>query len=532
MADHALAARIKALISFRAVFITLLLGAAYLFRIDDFYEHPRALASLIISLYVLTICYSLLLTRARSLFALAYVQLIVDVLAELWLISITGGIQSWFSFTLILTVLSSSIVLNKKAGYVIASISGILYGALLDLQFYHVLQVPHEPTAEKVFLYNIFVHVLALYLTAYLSGYLSSRLEKTARKLEEKDVYVKDLELFNLKVIESLPSGLFTADTQGSVVMFNRAAEEITGIRRDAIIGRRADSALPFLSFPFVEGRVERIWQNSDQGQKIIGLHMSVLKDAGGNHTGYICIFQDLTHYKTLETEIKAKEKWAAIGELSANIAHEIRNPLASLKGSIEMLKEESTTLKYRDKLMDIALREMERLNNIVTDFLMYSSPRPLERRQVDVHALLDETISLLMNTADAHDTRIAIRKDFSGEMYVSADQQKLRQVFWNLGVNALEAMKGGGELTVTTAPSHGAVHISFSDTGPGIDASDLERIFYPFFTTKEGGTGLGLAIAYRIVEEHNGRLAVKSVPGVQTVFEITLKRGNGNRTE
>ncbi len=527
--EHALTVRIKALISFRAVFVTLLLGSAYMFKVDYFYARPEAISWYIISLYLLTIVYSLLLTRVGNLFFFTYVQLIGDVLAEIALIYLTGGIESWLSFVLILTVLSSSIVLNKKAGYVIASLGSILYGLLLDLQFYNLLPVPHEfVSSEREFFYNIFVHILALYITAYLSGYLSYRLEKTVEKLEEKDGHLKDLEYFNLKVIESLPSGLFTTDMAGDVLVFNRAAEKITGRGREKVIGKKIDAALPFLEFPLREGRrMEGLLEGGGDSRKIIGITITALEDLSGNETGYIGVFNDLTQLKTLEMEIKQKEKWAAIGELSANIAHEIRNPLASMRGSIEMLREDKIPGKHRGKLMEIALREMERVNNIITDFLTYSSPRPPEMQKVDVHLLLDETLSLLRNRTQERGN-VRIRREFDGPLYLVADPQKIRQVFWNLGLNSIEAMKEGGELAVSTKDAHDTVRIVFTDTGPGIAPSNVEKIFYPFFTTKDQGTGLGLSIAYRIIEEHKGRLLVKSVPGINTTFEIILRKHHG----
>jgi two-component system sensor histidine kinase PilS (NtrC family) len=528
MAEDALTLRIKALISIRAVFVTLLLGSSYFFKVEYFYAHPRAISYYIILLYTLTIAYSLLLGRVKNLVIFTYVQLILDVVSEIILIYITGGIESWFSFTLILSVLSSSIILGKKAGYVIASLSSILYGGLLDLQFYNILAIPHDvATPEKEFLYKIFIHILSLYVTAYLSGYLSGRLEKTVQKLEEKDIHLRDLELFNFKVIESLPTGLFTTDMDGNISIFNRAAEAITGRKKEEVIGGRIDAVLPFLTFPFEEGRHEKIYQSDKSGRKIIGLNISVLRDTSGNRTGFIGVLQDLTELKRLETEIKQKEKWAAIGELSANIAHEIRNPLASMRGSIEMLKEDKTPVKYREKLMDIALKEMERLNNIITDFLTYSSPRSLDIQRVDLHSLLNETTALL-NNIDLAGRDIRILKDFSGSLPVDADPQKMRQVFWNLGVNAIEAMKDSGELVISTAGDADCVRVVFSDTGAGIAPSNLYRIFYPFFTTKDAGTGLGLSIAYRIVEEHKGSLYVNSVPGIKTDFEIILNRKHG----
>ncbi len=526
--ENALTSRIKALISFRAVFVTLLLGAAFLFRIDYFREHPRAISYYIIFLYSLTIIYSLLLGRVRNLFLFAYVQLVTDVLSEIALIYITGGVESMFSFVFILTVMSSSIVLNKKAGYVIASLSSILYGALLDLQYYNILPIPHEfVVLEREFLYNIFVHIVSFYVTAYLSGSLSYRLEQTVEKLEEKDSHLRDLAHFNIRVIESLPSGLFTTDMRGDVMIFNRAAEKITEKPRHEIIGGKIGAALPFLTFPFREGRFEGLLGAEGKPQKIIGINISLLQDLSGQETGYIGVFQDLTQLKTLEVEIKQKEKWATIGELSANIAHEIRNPLASLRGSVEMLMEDRIPARHREKLMEIALKEMERVNNIITDFLTYSSPKPLEMQKVDIHLLLDETLSLLRNRVQ-ESGNITITKEFSGPLFLFADQQKIRQVFWNLGLNSIESMVQGGELTVSTRDSRGTVQIFFSDTGPGIDPANIDKIFFPFFTTKDGGTGLGLSIAYRIIEEHKGRLKARSVPGIKTTFEIILRKNYG----
>jgi two-component system sensor histidine kinase PilS (NtrC family) len=523
-----LTARIKALISFRAVFVTLLLGSAYLLRIDYFYAHPRSISYYIIVLYSLTIIYSLLLGRVRNLFLFAYVQLVCDVLSEIVLIYITGGVESMFSFVLILTVMSSSIVLNKKAGYVMASLSSILYGTLLDIQFYNLLPIPHEfVVLEKEFLYSIFVHILSLYVTAFLSGYLSYRLEQTVEKLEEKDSDLRDLTYFNVRVIESLPSGLFTTDTNGNVMIFNRAAAKITERPRDDIIGGKIDAALPFLTFPFREGRFEGLLETEGKPSKIIGITISVLQDLSGQKTGYIGVFQDLTQLKTLEAEIKQKEKWAAIGELSANIAHEIRNPLASMRGSIEMLMEDKVPGKHREKLMEIALKEMERVNAIITDFLTYSSPRPLQLQEVDVHLLLNETLSLLRNRVQ-ESGNIKITREFDGPLLLFADQQKIRQVFWNLGLNSIESMAKGGELSVSTRDSGGTVHIFFTDTGPGINPASIDKIFYPFYTTKDRGTGLGLSIAYRIIEEHNGKLRAHSVPGIKTTFEIILRKNYG----
>jgi two-component system sensor histidine kinase PilS (NtrC family) len=514
--------KIKALTVFRVVFITLLFGSSFFFKGSEQLLQARLLYYLIGSLYFVTLVYAFLLEKIRNLFLFAYTQLMLDVIAAILLIYVTGGVESWFSLTLIFIIISSSIILNKKAGFVIATLSSILYGMLVNLQLYDVLRIGSEGVArEPSYLYKMFVHIIFFYLTAYLSGYLSARLEKTVQELEQTDLDLRNLELFNKEVIEGLPSGLFTADMSGKVLLFNQAAERITGLQREAVVGQKIDVAMPCFPFPFLEGRREEII-HADGIEKIIGITISPLKGVAQAQKGFIAVFQDLTQIKKLEDEIKKKEKLAAIGELSSNIAHEIRNPLASLKGSIEMLREDSLSPAYKERLMDIALKEMERLNCIITDFLTYSRPTLPVFQTFDISALLDETVELLQNM-DHNKGRILFRKHYSDPLIVSADPQKMHQVFWNLGVNAIEAMPDGGELSIRADSVDGAVTVTFQDSGSGIDEKDIGKVFYPFFTTKGNGTGLGLAIAYRIIDEHNGRISVKSTSGIGTTFEIIL---------
>jgi two-component system sensor histidine kinase PilS (NtrC family) len=516
--------KIRALIVFRVIFVTLLLGSSYLFKGVENVASIHAFSYIVVSFYFVTIIYSLLLGRIRNLFFFGYVQLIIDIFLETALIYITGGIESWFSFLLIFSVIASSIVLNKKAGYVSATLSCVLYGVLLNLQLFRVLPlIPDTVVEAQDYFYNIFVHVVSLYLTAYLSGYLSSALEKTEQKLEEKKLDFRDLEFFNREVIENMQSGLFTTDMSGTVMIFNRAAENILGVRKKEIVGKRIDSVVPFFEFPFSEGRKENSIHVNNQ-EKIIGLGISTLTGGDAQPKGYIIIFQDLTELKLLEMEMKQREKWAAIGELSSNIAHEIRNPLASLRGSIEMLKEDTVPGNYKTRLMEIAVSEMDRLNRIITDFLTYSRPSPPELKEFDLHELLDETTELLKNLEH---TGLKVKKIYSGNLPITADPQKMRQVFWNLGLNAMEAMPAEGELVISTENTDGFATITFRDTGPGIGTEELEKIFYPFFTTKEQGTGLGLAIAYRIVEEHRGSIKLKSTPGSGSTFEIILPKAH-----
>lgn len=521
--------KVKALISIRVVFITLLLGSFFLLQVGyRSFPYPRATSNLIVALYSMTIIYSFLIDRIKTYFNFAYFQIFMDVAAVNVLIYLTGGIESWFSFIMLLTVMSASAVLNRKAGYVIATFSSILYGVMIDLQYYKLLPIKYDPALnEKDFLYNIFVHISAFYMMAFLSGYLSSRLEKTTIALEQTDSDLKELSLFNKELIESIPSGIFTTDIGGSILIFNKAAQDITGITRERAQGLRIAEVLPFIGSISETDRIENTIRHHRDGERVIGLRVSSLEGIAGELTGFIGVFQDITMLKKMEMDIKHKEKWAAIGELSANIAHEIRNPLASLKGAIEMLREDRAAKEQKERLTEIALEEMERLNEIITDFLMYSTPRAAEFSAFDLNFMLDDTLELLKNTASARND-ISITKDFDMPLYVNADRQKMHQVFLNLGMNALEAMPDGGELSVSTKRSSNSFEVVFKDTGIGISQENIEKIFYPFFTTKDEGTGLGLAIAYRIIEEHKGKINVISNPGEGTVFKVIIPDSNG----
>jgi two-component system sensor histidine kinase PilS (NtrC family) len=518
--EATLTKRLKTLIAIRALFVTALLGSFFLFEIGySIFPYPSIVLHLIVFLYIMTIVYSFFLGRVRG-HILAYSQICIDTASVMALIFLTGGIESWFSPLMLLVVLAAPIVLDKKAGYFTAVLAGILYGSLIDLQFYGILPIPYDTMLlERDFLYNIFSHLMALFLTAYLTGYLSSRLEKTSERLEEKDTNLRDLTLFNEEVIENIPSGLFTTDIEGRILLFNRAAEGIMKIKRGDAIGRDITAVFPFVN-PLREKVHSEETMKAGGSTRVIGLTVSKMKDIKGQDTGFIGIFKDLTQLKILEREMKKKEQLAAIGELSANIAHEIRNPLASLKGAIEIIKEDSIPRGQKEHLMEIALSEMDRLNTIVTEFLSFSRPKSLEPVHMDLSQTLKETAELL---AKRDAGNISIKTNFPDGLFIEADPMKLQQVFWNLGINAIEAMPGGGELSIAAEVKDDHVEITFGDTGGGIPDKDIERIFYPFYTTKSNGTGLGLSIAYRIIEDHEGKIRVSDTSTRGATFEITL---------
>ncbi|MBI5739376.1 MAG: PAS domain-containing protein [Nitrospirae bacterium] len=522
-----IAKRVSALIFIRALVVTLLLGSFFIFRIGyGRPSYPAVFSSFIILLYILTICYALVLRliRGPSAFTLfAYVQVVTDVIAESFLIYITGGIGSMFSFMFPLSIISAGIVLDRRACYIIATLSSLSYGILLDLQYYGVIIPGAGFLSANDYFYNIFAHFVAFYLVAFLSGYLSNKLHKAAQSLQERDTVLSDLKAFSRYIIESMPSGVFTTDLNRRIVTFNSSAQEITQLPLSRVTGKLHDEVFPFLRdskepLDRIEGEMQRNGETFS-----IGMRLSTLKDGAGKPIGLIGVFQDLTELKAMEAEVKRKEKWAFIGELSASIAHELRNPLASLKASVEMLSEKKVSGEHADRLMKIALSEMDRLNGIITDFLLYARPKKLEMEPFDLHGSLRDVVTLLQG-AETQDKNVTITAKLEGSLLITGDARQMQQVFWNLGINAVDAISGDGNVDIYTVRKNNRVEIVFRDTGSGINATDMDKIFYPFFTTKEKGTGLGLSIAHKITEEHGGNIMVESKgSGTGATFRVIL---------
>jgi signal transduction histidine kinase len=265
-----------------------------------------------------------------------------------------------------------------------------------------------------------------------------------------------------------------------------------------------------------------------DGSSAILGMVASLLKDEKNNVRGIILIFQDITKMLQMEEQVRRQERLATVGSLAAGIAHEIRNPLASLSGSIQVLQGELDLKGDNKHLMDIVVRETDRLNTIITEFLEYARPKTNQDEQIVLSSLLAETCTLLKNSREFL-PGISIKCNIDSGITVRGDAPRLRQVFWNLLINACQATPKGGEITISALPfSHieddsNWCEITVADTGQGIAQDHLGKIFDPFFTTKTGGTGLGLSIVYRIIEDHGGTITVETKDGKGTKFSIRI---------
>ncbi|MBF0606611.1 MAG: ATP-binding protein [Candidatus Magnetobacterium sp. LHC-1] len=516
--------KIRALIGSR-VFIAYLLVASFYVYNKNFLivENSQFLSWFAAFIFLLTIVYLLLLRKlTRGYFVFAYIQILVDIALIMLFILITGGIESWFSFMLLVNVIGAGITLGRRPILSIAAISALTYGSVIVMQFYGIIGIHFSKVLNaKDFFYNIFANIMAMFLVAFLGRHLLLNLEKTSRTLEKRESDFRDLYAFHLEVIENIPGGLSYADTAGNIMLFNRPAEQITGLKKTQAIEKTIWDVFEFIPAPIKTGRLRGCITIAGD-EKIIELKISKHRNDIGEVMGYVITFEDHTKLVEMEREVKEKEKLAAIGEMAANIAHEIRNPLSAIRSSVEMLKEGSLDETKRKRIMDIAIVEMDRMNKIITDFLTYSSPRPPDFKTILLSRTLGETIEMLRALASTN-SNVTIKTNIAAEVYIDADDNKLRQVFWNLGLNAIQACQDNGEISVEVKQLPEFVTIRFKDNGAGIEPNILKKIFYPFFTTKQGGGGLGLAMVYRIVHEHSGRINVMSTVGNGSVFEVFL---------
>jgi len=523
----------------RLVLVTFLLGTLIFFQ-HEYKLYPFRTIFLyyfVLFVYVLTGIYWYLLQRINNVTFFAYLQVTGDIFLVTFLVHLTGGIDSGFSPLYHLTIISASIILYRRGGYFAASLASILYGGMLDMQYYNVLGFVRSLnfTAMQV-LYLVFINILSFYTVALLSGYLSERLRKTRQELREKSTDFNDLRALQEHILKSIGSGILTMDLEGHITSWNPAAEHITGYSYAEIRGRLQEVFGNSLRGLF--GHTEDLKENpfrfdgqiikKDGNTAILGMAASLLRDEKDDVRGIILIFQDITAMVQMEERIRRQERLATVGSLAAGIAHEIRNPLASLSGSIQVLQGELDLKGDNRHLMDIVVRETDRLNTIITDFLEYARPKTTQGDRIVISSVLDETITLLKNSKEFVEG-ISISCTVDPTITLRGDARRMRQVFWNLLINSCQAMPNGGEMTISANPvSHSEddsewCEIIIADTGQGISLEHLAKIFDPFFTTKVGGTGLGLAIAYRIIEDHGGTIAVEAEEERGTKFRILI---------
>lgn len=547
-----LKSRLQALMLLRVIFVSLLLGASIFIQIKETQTYFGYIQTshylLIAAIYFLTFIYAIVFKYSKTLLWFAYLQLLIDTFFVTAIIYSTGGIESIFSFLYILVIITGSMIAYRRGGMIIASCSSILYGLLLDLHYYGVIQpfgLPQAYSVERHSAYIFFlilVNITGFYLVAYLSSYLSEQARTSRDELKAKQVDIDKLEILNETIINSITSGLIALDGEANIILFNPAAESIFGIHAYEATGREVEKVLPglnphlqgfrrgapdtarksppFVDFPYVRPNGEKIH---------LRLSVSPLQLSWADQKGSILVFQDMKEIMQIEEEMKKVEGLAMVGELAAGIAHEIRNPMASISGSIQMLRDGLKADDVNRRLMDIISREIGRLNRLVNNFLLFARPKRASIRAFDLNQLILESLELFKNSQHWTGKMDALT-DFRDPISMESDPEQIKQVLWNLFLNACEAMPEGGAFYVTThLRSNGAhsrpeqVRISVRDTGNGFDASVLKQVFTPFFTTKEEGSGLGLAIVKRITEGLRGEVYGNNHPQGGAEISIVL---------
>ena len=526
------------LIGGRAVVITLLLGSAILIQIKSPGSLPVDPFFFIIGVtYALTVAYSLALKYVERYRWLVDLQLSCDALIVSSLVHVTGGITSYFASLYALPIIAASVILSWRGGVMVAVLSSVIYAGMAGSQYsaHPIFPLPLDVQLPpgRVALFTVGLNVFGFVAVASLSGYLAEGLRRADAKLAQASNDLADLQAFSQHVIDSLTSGLTTTDMTGLVMTFNHAAEAITGLKAREVIGRDVEEALQFppeLKGRFEEGeeggrcrlpRMEIGFRRGDGRQIELGLSGAPLMTPRGE-TGFILTFQDVTETRKQEREARVQQRLAAVGEMAAGIAHEIRNPLASMSGSLQILRQELPLTDEQGQLMDIVLRESERLNDTIRSFLAYARPQRQAMTRFDLCQVITDTARLLENSPELDETH-AIAVDVPREgVSFHADEGQIRQILWNLATNGLRAMPSGGRLTLSVsndADSH--VAIAVSDEGVGIAPDELDGIFQPFRGAFSRGTGLGLSIVHRIVSDYGGEIGVTSTKGKGTTVRV-----------
>jgi len=557
-AREALRRRLAHLMAGRLALCVAILGVTLLVTAQDGGEEAaraeRGLYVTVVLAFVATIAYAALLGRVRRVRAFGAGQVLTDLLVVTALVHFTGGVESIFAFLYVPITVYAALLLGRQGAYGASALAALSYGALALLPRLGLLVPAAPPGADPVQLALLGVHAGALLLVALLASALSHERDRAGHALDERTRALRHLQRLHERTVESLTSGLLTTDSEGRITSFNPEAERITGRPAEAVLGLPLGEVIPGAPEVLQEGVAAtgrgdrsrlRLRFHGTRGDDIhLGIAGSVLRSGEGEPAGHVVIFQDVTKVVEMESELRRQERLAAVGSLSAHLAHEIRNPLAAISGSIQVL-EGSLGAEAGDdetrRLLGIAVREADRLNQLITDFLHYARPAPGKPAPVAIAAVAAEVLEMFDSVCPAG---VQVTRAVPAELRVLAEEGPLRQVLWNLFLNAVQAMPEGGSLRVSAAevppqapaaggrkpPDEGArwVEIEVVDSGTGIPEDVLDRIFDPFFTTKKDGTGLGLATVHRVVEASGGHLAVESAVGRGTTFRIRLPRAEG----
>jgi two-component system, NtrC family, sensor histidine kinase PilS len=518
------------LVKVRILILTVILGIELAIAQFTAVSFPiRLFVGAILLAYLVSFFYLALLRFGRKLQVQSALQVASDLVLVSLLVYVTGGVDSSLNFLYPLVIIVANILLRRVWGYLTAALAFILYGTVLELCYFQIVpsySVTHP--AIRTLQAIIFVNLFGYAAVAYLAGLLATKLRQADTRLEHARGALENLQALHETIIQSTSNGLITTGLDGRISLVNAAAEKLLErTERELLqqpIAPLFQDTLPSVGSERSYGEMRLIVPNGFR--KTFRVMVSALHVPGRGAVGHVYTLDDLTQIRRLEREVRMQDRLAAVGRLSAAIAHEVRNPLTSIAGSASLLSEMPDLSEEHRRLLQIVTRESERLNNIITDFLAYSRNKQYRFANVDLIPLLEDTLTLLEHRMAAQNTGIKIERRYSAQKtQVLADGDRMKQVFWNFSENAVRAMKKGGTLTISVEELDHEWQLSFADTGPGMSPQMVDKVFEPFQSQFEGGTGLGLAIVYQIMQAHEGKVFVRSKPEQGCTFVLRLRK-------
>lgn len=530
--------RIQLLVIGRLMMIFVLFVASWIWNsgrlVLSIEKYPRGLLLAFLLSVGLTILYFFLLRLSKNYVWQLRLQFAIDTLLITWIVWRTGDLTSPYIPLYIVAIAVSSFFLSSRGTMMMAAICVILFAAVPISTASSLIDSFGTPSA-----YDRAAQILAFHIAAFLVvGLLASRLSKSnasGQKLEETTKTLANLRVLHERIVESIRSGLITTDLEGNIYTFNRTAEEITGCKPEEMRGKSIYSMFGNIKLPIADSldatetgdqppRFETDLMTPDNFAVRVGYSISPLFAETGETTGLIVTFQDLTDIRSMEESVRRKDRLAAVGRVAAGLAHEIRNPLGAMRGAIQVLQLNTPPESSNAKLMDIVLRESDRLNSIITNFLSYARPRVSDFSEIDVRQAVSDTFTLLEHSPDVKEHHVLETDLPENPVLISGDQTQLKQIFWNLSRNAVSAMPDGGRLLISLKQlNERRIRIEFKDTGCGMPPSQVEKLFEPFSNSTTGGTGLGLSIVYQIVRDHHGTINVRSRENEGTTITVEL---------
>ncbi|MEK6539761.1 MAG: histidine kinase dimerization/phospho-acceptor domain-containing protein, partial [Deltaproteobacteria bacterium] len=446
--------RLKWLMVFRVVLVVIFLGTSIWLQFKEVLAFQPVLYpiyTIIVITCLLTILYANLFRWVKNTELFAYFQIFVDILLITATVYVTGGMESILSFLYFLSIISASIMLNRRGGFYAASASSIAYGLLVNLDFYKILPAGYKFIIPSGIGYDrgdilatVVLNIIGFFTVAFLTGYLAERTITVEKELEEKKIDFKKLEAINKYIVENINSGILTINSGERITSFNRAAEKVMGYKLDEVYNKPIDTIFPDLMkakhYSIIPDetsasyfRIEKTFKRKDGKELFLGFAASPMKEGG-----YIIIFQDLTRIKEIEEQLRRVDRLRALGELAAGMAHEVRNPLTSISGSVQVLKKSLMLDGESQHLMNTVIREAERLNALITDFLLFAKPAT-KMTKIDLRDIINETVNIFKNSPESGNIDIQLKAEDG--LIVEGDSRQLKQVFWNLFINAGNAM-------------------------------------------------------------------------------------------